>query len=113
MYPRALYIGSHFLTEEFPVIEETPNIAKHTKRSLMAEFLDDRPEFAQIERDNYAPQCGDLVGIQIGPCVNHLGVVLLPTNFTHVLIKLNTCYSLIKDPTWWSRIKRVWRPQYA
>lgn len=105
--PRAVYIATNALTESFPKIVGYPN--RHAKQSVIEPFLDSRPEFIRVEPSEIRP--GDLLGLNIFRCVDHLGVLLNGSDFIHVLMhKLTTIDSLTHDPTWSSRLSAAWRP---
>jgi cell wall-associated NlpC family hydrolase len=57
---------------------------------------------------------GDLIGLKIGGCVNHLGIVLdVEGKFIHAMRRHNVMYSYTADATYWGRLKNAWRPQSA
>lgn len=122
--PRALYIESGALTEDFPMMQSTP--AESTALNAMELFIDGRPEFARLRNPEGGPvpllflQPGDLIGMFIRidsvgrrlrqRCVNHLGVLLRANRFSHVLIKKNTDEDLINVPPWSQIQVAAWRP---
>lgn len=52
---------------------------------------------------------GDAIGFDVGGVVRHIGVCLNDDMFVHVLRHSNVTTSLLRDATWCSRVKRVWR----
>jgi hypothetical protein len=108
--PRAIYIYTGAVSGNFPVIIGDPSTMRNKKESPMEKFIDQRPEFQRLEigRDKFAP--GDLFGIRIGYCVDHLGVCLGDT-FIHVLMHKKTSLDdRWSVPPWSQRINAAWRP---
>ena len=106
--PRAIYIATGVLDESFPRITGFPN--RHARESRMEQFLDSRPEFQRLETSNLKLAAGDLLGIRLCRCIDHLGVALSSTEFIHVLMHKRTTIDRLDDPTWSSRVLAVWRP---
>ena len=109
--PRAIYLESGFLSESFPALVGDPNPSRFSRVSAMETWLDARPEFARLTGFELAQlQPGDLIGLSIGNCVNHLGVVLPGGDFIHVLMRKNTDLDQYATPPWSQRLTAVWRP---
>ncbi len=107
--PRAIYIEAGFLTPAFPRMVGDPEGTRHRKQSVMEPWLDARPEFIRLDR-GAAICAGDLVGIRIFHCIDHLGVVGGDHKFLHVLQHKNAARDGLVDLTWSTRILAVWRP---
>lgn len=105
--PRALYLGVGALDADFPRMEGSPDRTRHERVSVMAPWVDARPEFRNVFDRAWQP--GDLLGLRIYHCVDHLGVVLPGGRFLHVLSHRATMIDALIDPTWSQRVNRVWR----
>ena len=110
--PRALYIEVGFLTAEFPVMIGDPEGTRHSRQSVIGPWLDARPEFLRLA-PGAAIRPGDLLGLRIFRCLDHLGVAGSGHQFVHVLQHKNTSLDPLIDPTWSTRILAVWRPVTA
>ncbi len=111
--PRSIYIECGALPEQFPVVKGDPNATRHSKQSVMEPFLDARQEFQRLKLANPIGSllnAGDLVGIRIYQCCDHLGVYLGNGIFVHVLMHKHTDFDLIHVPPWQQRLVSVWRP---
>jgi uncharacterized protein YijF (DUF1287 family) len=106
--PRALYVATGALPETFPKLTGYPS--RHARESVVETLLDARPEFMRVPIDDV--RAGDLVGLRLFYCTDHLGVVVNhDLCFVHVLVhKLTTIDRLREDPTWSSRLRAAWRP---
>jgi cell wall-associated NlpC family hydrolase len=105
--PRTLYIASGALTDAFPKTIGYPN--RHARLSVIEPFLNSRPEFMRVPLNGLQP--GDLLGLRLYHCLDHLGVLLNLSDFIHVLAhKFVTVDSLTQDPTWSRRLLAAWRP---
>lgn len=107
--PMEIYKACGFLGETFPRIVGDPTRSRHSAESEMVPFLDGRREFQRINLDEEKPIAGDLLGIRIYSCVDHLAVCL-GIEFVQVLMHKKTCLDLIAVPPWSQRIEAVWRP---
>ena len=105
--PRAIYMECGALGADFPEIVGDPNATRWSKESKMIPFLDSRTEFERVALDQIAT--GDLIGIRIYKCVDHLGVVVRDKFFLHVLMHKHTCIELLDVPPWPQRIEAAWR----
>jgi cell wall-associated NlpC family hydrolase len=106
---RAIYLECGALREDFPIVRGDPNGSKHARTSLMERFLDFRPEFRRVPADGLL-QPGDLIGLRIFRCVDHLGVVVTNMQFTHVLMHKHTALDNWQISPWRERILAAWRP---
>lgn len=106
--PRAIYMETGALPDDFPEIRGNPNDTRHTRKSVIEPFLDARPEFRCVDLSETRP--GDLLGIRIYHCVDHLGLVLNERQFIHVLMHKRTCLDNWRVSPWSERILTVWRP---
>lgn len=116
--PRALYIACGALPDTFPRMIGDPVSTRRARGSVMADFLDSRPEFSRVGRGSPSPPLadllpGDLLGLRIYRHVDHLGVLLnngpCGTHFVHVLMHKLTTFDDLSDPTWSSRVLAAWR----
>jgi hypothetical protein len=109
--PRAILIEAGILPETFPVIEGDPNSTQRREGSVIADWLDGRPEFTRIPSSALSIlHPGDILGIRIRRQVDHLGLCLGGVTFIHTLQHKNTVIDRVSDPTWGVRILAVWRP---
>jgi hypothetical protein len=111
--PREIFIACGALPEAFPQVIGDPNGTRHTRQSVMEPFLDSRSEFQRLaEGEAFAP--GDLLGLRIYHCIDHLGIYLGPIDdglwFVHVLMHKKTDFDLVNVPPWSQRILAAWRP---
>jgi cell wall-associated NlpC family hydrolase len=109
--PRSIFIECGALPESFPVVVGDPNGSRHTKESAMQKFIDARPEFLRLQSsDLRLLEAGDLLGLRIYHCCDHLGVYLGNGVFVHVLMHKKTDFDLVHVPPWQQRIIAAWRP---
>jgi len=91
-----------------------------SKASLIEKFFDEQtdifqtleknlPRFGKKGRALLLP--GDVVGFRIGGCVHHIGIVLSGGRFIHCMRGLGTKIFNLNDPTYASRIEKIWRPR--
>ncbi len=106
--PRQIYVECGALAKDFPVVVGSPAQSKHNKVSVIEQFIDSREEFWRM-RDDEVLLPGDLIGIRICRCVDHLGVVLNDNSFVHVLMHKRTCADSFRVPPWSQRILAKWR----
>jgi cell wall-associated NlpC family hydrolase len=105
--PRCLYVAVGALPADFPRMEGSPDQTRHSTVSVMEPWIIARPEFRSVFGREWQP--GDLLGLQIYRCVDHLGIALGGGRFLHVLSHRATMIDQLIDPTWGQRVKRVWR----
>ena len=118
--PRALLVEVGALPSTFPAPKSDPNATRHGQVSVIERWLDRCVEFKSIPipatlsddcptdlASGFLP--GDLLGLRIYRCVDHLGIVLRPPLFLHVLQHQRTTVNPWTDPTWSRRLLRCWR----
>jgi cell wall-associated NlpC family hydrolase len=99
------------LPKDFAIPEGPMDWAGAHKDSIIAQFLDEHPEHFTVVENKFAPQPGDLIGLKIGGCVHHLGLMLAAEGtFIHCLRNNGTTTNNIHDASYWIRIGQVWRP---
>jgi len=115
-----IYRGVGFC--DVPVPEVPMAHARFSRRSLMLEFMESRPEFTLLPSNNPTIQQsnnptvlpGDLLGFRIYQTVHHMGIALdlagRATTFIHALDGVGTIISSLCDATWSSRLAAIWRP---
>lgn len=102
----AIYRECGFCDIEIP--SGSVSHARFARESLVVPFVQSLDQFYEVTPEVKLP--GDLIGIQIGRVVHHLGIVTLGTHFVHALDKVGVTISSTDDATWASRIRYVWRP---
>lgn len=109
--PRAILMASGALAPDFPVLIGDPTGSRHTKVSVLEPWIDAWPSFARVPHaDLRLLQPGDLIGLRIAHCLDHLGLILTGENFIHVLAHKNTSLDPYQVPPWSQRILAAWRP---
>ena len=106
--PRAVYIEAGALSPEFPRVQGDPNGTKHKKESIIEPWIDSRPELFRLPYDA-RPKPGDLLGLRIYHCLDHLGVCLAGVWFVHVLMHKHVDCDDLSVPPWRQRILGIWR----
>lgn len=102
-----IYAEAGFASIDVPEVK-----MQHSKfgaPSLVEPFMDARAEFASVR--NGSASVGDLLGFTIGKVVHHVGIVVSAEGFIHVCRGLSVRISPFTDPTWFSRLRRIWRPR--
>ena len=114
--PRALLVEVGALPSKFPAPRSDPNATRHGQVSVIEGWLDRCVEFKSIAIPKTMPTIqssellpGDLLGLRIHRCVDHLGILLRPPLFLHVLRHQRTTVNPLTDPTWARRLLRCWR----
>jgi len=108
-----LYVETGVWPPDFDVPEGPMDWSHARTRSLIAQFMDSRPEFLQIDNPQSAiGNPGDMLGFKIGGCVHHCGIVLDAASgrFIHCLRHHGVLISTLKDASYLSRIGNIWRP---
>jgi cell wall-associated NlpC family hydrolase len=111
--PRTILINLGALPQDFPPIVGVPQ--RGEKVSRMIAYVDGCKEFSpvslEVTRVNPEPQLqpGDLLGIRIYRCVDHLALYLGRNQFIHVLMHKHVSFDNINVPPWKQRIERAWR----
>lgn len=87
---------------------ETPEVpmahAMFSDRSYVLEFMEHCEDFATVS----TPEVGDLVGMRIGRCVHHLGIVVRPDVIVHAWNRIGVTEQPLATLT--GRIGAIWRP---
>ena len=108
----AIYSATGFLPKSFEVPEGPMDWSHAHTDSLIGKFMAAQPQFASLPElpvDQIAP--GDMIGIRLGGCVHHCGVVLgTDGKFIHCLRGNGTTLSSVRDASYLKRIANVWRP---
>ncbi len=93
-------------------IPEGPMDWSHAhKESLVEKFMAEQTEFVLVPPAQ-SPAPGDMLGIQIGGCIHHCGLLLtVGGRFIHCMRDgLGVQVGCTRDATYLQRIKKVWRP---
>jgi len=105
-----IYIETGFLPKNFVIPEAPMDWSNAHTDSMLEKFMEGRPEFF-LTPDVLRPAPGDLIGIQIGGCVHHCGIVLNAEGvFIHCLRSRGVIISNVRDATYMQRIRKIWRP---
>ena len=107
--PIEIYTACGFLDDSFPRFIGDPARSRHSKESVMIPAIEARKEFVRVDLDGEIPIAGDLLGIRICSCVDHLAVCL-GAQFIQVLMHKKTSLDLMNVPPWCQRIESAWRP---
>lgn len=111
MLAEQIYIESG-LNLPFRVPSASMKWSDVSKESIIEKFLTDQTNvFLTLEnaiKSDIIP--GDLIGFKIGGCVHHMGIALAGGRFIHTMRGIGTTICMISDPTYASRITKIWRP---
>ena len=109
--PRSIYVACGALPPGFPIVVGDPAEGRYAKISRMESFNDSRKEFKRLALDDlqHDIQPGDLLGIRIYHCIDHLGVALEEGLFIHVLMHKHTDFDMRGVAPWSQRIEAAWR----
>lgn len=107
--PRAILVEVGALPSDFPKVTGDPTGTRHKKEGVIEPFMDGRQEFQRLKAGE-SLQPGDVIGIRIYGCVDHMGIVLNEGMFLHVLMHKKTDADFTNVPPWQSRILAAWRP---
>ena len=108
-----IYIEAGFLPRDFIIPEGPMDWSAAHRDSLLEKFMSARPEFLSVAADvsPLKPIAGDMIGIQIGGCVHHFGVVITEDGrFVHCLRSRGVILGNVRDASYFQRIKKIWRP---
>ena len=106
----AIYVECGALPPDFAVPEGPMNWSRAQKESLIETFMDQQSAFVAV---GFA-EPGDMLGIKIGGCVHHCGVVFRANGrFVHCLRPDGVRFNNLHDATYWTRIEKIWRPIIA
>ena len=79
-------------------------------KSLVEKAVAEFPELVLQPAGSY-PAPGDLLGIKVGGCVHHCGLVVsMDGKFIHCMRGPGTVLSDVRDATYQQRIEKIWRP---
>jgi cell wall-associated NlpC family hydrolase len=106
----AIYIELGVLPADAEIPAGRINRGRFSKESEITPWIDGRFEF-QRQPDLADVQPGDLLGFQIGHCVNHCGVALPGGQFIHCLERAGVNVSSLQDATWLQRLAVRWSPR--
>lgn len=105
----AIYVELGILPQDVQVPSGRINRGRFNRVSEIIPWVDSRPEFHR--RDLIVvPAAGDLLGFEIGHCINHLGVAIGDDQFVHCLEGMGVGTASLLDATWLARWKACWRP---
>lgn len=107
--PQALYTEVGALPLDYPTPYGNPNENRYGTTSTIQSWLEGRAEFRRLPVSVGQVRSGDLLGIRIHRCLDHLAVALDPWHFVHVLLHQRTTTDSLRDPTWSRRLLAVWR----
>lgn len=93
---------------EFQPPPYTLDATSHRDECALHDYLDNIPGCERIALDEKW-MVGDFVTFVIGRAPHHLGVMIKPPFFIHVMHGLKTGYAQIDDPTWGQRLARRYR----
>jgi cell wall-associated NlpC family hydrolase len=107
--PRTILMNLGYLPQDFPPIIGVPQ--RGEKVSRMIAYVDGCKEFCPIDLSIRGMQleAGDLLGIRIYRCVDHLGLYLGAQRFVHVLMHKHVSFDCSGIPPWKQRIENAWR----
>lgn len=107
-----IYLASGFLNGSVTLPTYSMDGGNHRTESQVEEWVRKSGRFIVIEPTyilaDWMP--GDLLGFNVGKVVHHVGLALEHQQFIHVMKGQDVCIATIADPTWWRRLRHVWRP---
>jgi hypothetical protein len=107
----SLYIESGFIPAGFELPDGPMDWSHAHKDSLIAAFMDRQPNFQPLAFSLQPFFPGDMLGIKIGGCVHHCGIVITADGkFIHCLRGSGVIFSNIRDASYLQRIQKIWRP---
>jgi cell wall-associated NlpC family hydrolase len=104
--PRTILINLGALPQDFPPIVGVPQRGETVSR--MIAYVDGCKEFKPVSLEEQLKP-GDLLGIRIYKCVDHLGLYLGCNKFIHVLMHKHVSFDYVNIPPWKQRIENAWR----
>lgn len=85
--------------------------ALHSPRSLVTEWATSRADLEEVPWACFEDlRPGDVLGFLIYKTIHHTGVMLGSGRFIHALNGSGVVLSSFNDPTFASRLSKVWRP---
>lgn len=104
-----IFIETGALPKSFSVPDGPMNWSHAHKDSLIEKFMATQTEFFTEGFNVLA--AGDMIGIQIGGCVHHCGIILNGSGFfIHCLRPHGVLFNNAHDATYLGRIKKIWHP---
>lgn len=80
---------------------------EHLDKSIVIQWLESHPYMIWVE----SPEIGDLITLQYGRVIHHVGVMVGERMFVQCIRKYGVIESDLRDPTWSQRVQSVWRPK--
>jgi len=107
-----IYQAAGFLAHNATLPTYTMDGGNHRTESQILNWIRQSSRFAEIEPTSVLGDWlpGDLLGFQVGKVVHHVGLALKHQQFIHAMQGQDVCIATIADPTWWRRLRHVWRP---
>jgi NlpC/P60 family putative phage cell wall peptidase len=81
---------------------------EHSSSSQVADWLE-HSNYVEPEPDG--PQPGDILTFKIGRVEHHVGVMCGDSEFVHCFRGYGVVVADLRDPTWHTRLRTVWRPK--
>lgn len=107
----AIYVEAGILPADVEVPAGRVTRGRFSRESEIEPWVRNRREFFEILIFDGRPQPGDLLGFQIGHCLNHLGVAISGGQFVHCLEGVGVTVSSVFDASWASRLVARWEPR--
>ena len=104
----ALMVEAGVLSEQPDFGNYTLDLAGHTGREMITEWLTASPQF-DWHAGGGVPQAGDIVTFMIGRNVNHVGVMVSRRDFVHSMQGRSVRVSTLDDSSWQTRVGSFWR----
>lgn len=79
----------------------------HLQESAVTNWLAATGYFHKVQT---APGIGDVITFKVGRVDHHVGIVVAKTKFVHCIRRYGVVESDLRDETWSSRLKSIWRP---
>ena len=106
----AIYRELGVLPADYDIPEGPMNWSVGQTESLVEAAVLELPNFERLP-DVHQPAPGDLLGIRIGGCIHHCGIVLgTDGKFIHCLRGPGVVLSSTRDASYLKRIEKIWRP---
>lgn len=77
----------------------------HLQSSTVLNWIESAPYFERVQ----APQPGDLITLEMGRVVHHVGVMVTESKFVQAIRRYGVVESDLNDSTWGERVRSVWR----
>lgn len=95
--------------KDFGAVSGSMSWASRHSNSQIEEFMNKRTDFISVEPSE-AIRPGDLLGFKIGKVVHHVAVCINDKELIHCMRGQPTMICPLTDPTFKSRLARIWRP---